>query len=187
MRFLEVILLGVGLATDASCVSTTNGLLYKPKIKIHIKIASIFAIFQFLMPILGFLGASLLPVFIYQYNHIIAFVLLSFTGVKMISEVCKKSNTEDSITLKKEENIFTNKLLYTQGIATSIDALSVGFAFSELAIMHAIGLSTIIAIITFIMCFIFGYIGVYIGNKINTKIELIGGIILILIGINMLF
>ena len=185
MKFLEVILLGTGLATDASCVSTTNGLLYRPQIKIHVKIARIFAIFQFLMPVVGFLGASLLPQFIYRYNNIIAFILLCFIGVKMISEAYSKSKDDGG--LIKKEDTFTNRLLYTQGIATSIDALSIGFAFSELTFIHVIAVATIIALITFSMCFIFVYVGIYIGNKINTKVEFIGGVILILMGISMLF
>ena len=68
MSYLEIILLGAGHATDASCVCTSNGPVYKPRFYNTLKIAKVYALFQFAMPVIGFLGASLLPEIIYQYN-----------------------------------------------------------------------------------------------------------------------
>ncbi len=187
MSFLEVTLLGAGLATDASCVSTSNGLAYRPKISGIIKIATTFALFQFIMPVIGFLGASLLPSAIYQYNHIIAFILLCFIGGKMLLEVYNESKEKVCPDKQDKQNVFTTKLLITQGIATSIDALSVGFAFSGMTFADVINASLLIAVVTFAMCFVFVNIGIYIGDKVNAKAELIGGIVLIGLGIKMLF
>ncbi len=187
MNFLEITLLGAGLATDASCVSTTNGLTYNPKLKETIKIALTFGLFQFAMPILGFLGASLLPKFIYQYNHIIAFLLLAFIGGKMIIEVIKGEGCTACQSKGNPLNPFTNQLLFAQGVATSIDALSVGFAFSGMDVVQVINASALIAVVTFIMCFAFVKVGVCIGDKLNTKAELVGGIVLVSLGIKMLF
>lgn len=180
MNYLEILILGVGLATDASCVCTSNGLVYKPNAKNTFKMSIIYALFQFIMPVIGFLGASMLPRMIYQYNHIIAFLLLVFMGAKMFLESFKHEQR------KINENSFTNKLLISQAIATSIDALSVGFAFSGMKIIDVIIASILIAIVTFIMCVISVRIGVYVGDKVNSKAEKIGGIVLIGLGINML-
>ena len=184
--YLEIVLLGAGLAADASCVCASNGLVYKPKLLNTFKMAIVYAVFQCVMPIIGFFMGSLLPKVIYDYNHIIAFVLLCYIGVKMIIDAYKDRKKKGEVCLEKQENVFTNKILILQGIATSIDALSVGFAFKGMNITQVINASIIIAGITFIMCFTFVQIGSYIGDKLNSKVELIGGVVLIALGIKML-
>ncbi len=186
MGYLEIILLGAGLATDASCVCTSNGLVYKPRLYNTLKMALVYALFQFAMPIIGFFGAWLLPKAIYQYNHIIAFVLLSYIGIKMVIESYKESHIKREVCPIKREGALTNKVILSQAIATSIDALSVGFAFSGMSTYEVIIASLIIAVVTFLMCFSFVKIGIFVGDKINAKAELIGGGVLILLGINML-
>lgn len=186
MGYIEIVFLGIGLATDASCICTSNGLVYKPKLYNTLKMALVYAVFQFAMPVIGFLGASLLPQAVYQYNHIIAFALLCYIGGKMIFESYKESHEEHEVCPSERESNLTNKLIFSQGIATSIDALSVGFAFSGMNTLSVLNASLIIAVVTFIMCFIFIKVGVCIGDRINAKAELIGGMVLILLGINML-
>ena len=187
MSYIEIILLGLGLATDASCVCASNGLAYKPKLGNTLKMASAYALFQFGMPVIGFLGASLLPEAIYKFNHIIAFFLLCFIGINMVVNAYKYQKDKHEESLKEKKRTFTNKMLILQAIATSIDALSVGFVFAEMNILQVINVSVIIAIVTFIMCFSFVKIGSVISDKMNSKAELIGGVILIALGIKMLF
>ena len=186
LSYVEIMLLGAGLATDASCVCTSNGLVYRPKLYTILKMSIICALFQFIMPVIGYLGASLLPPSIYQYNPVIACILLCYIGVKMIMESYRDSRKVHEVYKEQRENTFTNKILFSQGIATSIDALSVGFAFHAMTMMQVVNASIIIATVTFVMCFIFAKIGGYIGNKINSKAELLGGSVLILLGVKML-
>ncbi len=183
MKILEIIMLGVGLATDASCVCASNGLAFKPKNTLAIKMAFTYAVFQFLMPVIGFGGASLLPAAIYQHNRLIAFVLLTFIGGKMIVDGLRDSKQDDDEDEQSTACKFTNKILITQGVATSIDALSVGFAFTGMTWSQVLSASLIIALVTFIMCLVFVKIGTYIGNKINAKAELLGGAVLVFLGI----
>lgn len=185
MEYFEILLLGAGLATDASCVSASNGLIYRPKLHMALKMAIAYAVFQFVMPVLGFLGASLLPTVIYQHNNIIACVLLLYIGGKMTFEIFKKDDSEQDS--GNASGGFTNKLLLSQGIATSIDALSVGFAFTGMMFMQVLDAALIIAVITFIMCLSCVKVGILIGDRLNDKAELIGGIVLMLLGVRMLF
>ena len=186
MSYLEIIILGIGLATDASCVCASNGLVYRPKLYNTVKMAITYGFFQFVMPVLGFLGASLLPKAIYQFNHIIAFILLCYIGIKMIMDAYKDIDGEKERCPKLREGSFTNKILISQAVATSIDALSIGFAFSGMTTLQVVNASAIIALVTFIMCFSFVKIGFFLGDKINAKAEIIGGIVLIVLGIKML-
>lgn len=186
MGNLEIVFLGIGLATDASCICTSNGLVYKPRLYNTLKMAFVYALFQFIMPVIGFLGASLLPKAIDRYNHRIAFVLLGYIGVKMIWDAYKDSYEEHEVCPSLRESNITNRILMLQGVATSIDALSVGFAFSGMLFIEVINASMMIAMVTFIMCFSFVKVGIFIGDKINTKAEFVGGSVLILLGFKLL-
>ena len=173
------VLLGIGLAMDAFSVSIANGM-NEPNIKIKkaFLISGIFAFFQALMPLIGWLCVhTILEKFsiFEKFIPYIALGLLSFLGIKMILDGRKK---EDD---KKVAIGFIG--LIVQGIATSIDALSVGFTIANMVFIEALVCCLIIAIITFIICFIGVYIGKKFGNKFDDKAELIGGLILIIIGI----
>ncbi len=180
--FLNSILLGAGLAMDAFSVSVTHGLtrtnLTSGK---NCLIAGVFAFFQFLMPLAGwFCVHTIVNAFstVQKFIPWIALFLLLFIGGKMLIESIFKKEKQD-----EENNPLSFKLLFVQGIATSIDALSVGFTIDEYGFVMAFVACVIIAVVTFLFC----YFGIIIGKKIGTKLAdkagILGGIILIGIGI----
>jgi putative Mn2+ efflux pump MntP len=141
-------------------------------------IAGMFAFFQFLMPVIGWICVRTIANEFKIFENCIpyiALVLLTFIGGKMLME-CKNGN-EDTC----------NKIgfcgLVAQGIATSIDALSVGFTISTYTMHKALGCCIIIAIVTFIICMAGIFIGRKFGTKLSKKASVLGGVILILIGI----
>ena len=183
MSLLEIILIGIGLSMDAATVSITNGLA-NPKIKISkmLLIAIVFGLFQGLMPLIGYYAGSLFASFIGSVAPWIALVLLCFIGGKMIYECPKKKEELEEI----KELSFSDLLL--QGVATSIDAFAVGITFLGLKengdLKYSIFLSvTIIAITTLLISFVSVLIGKKFGKIFKNKAEIIGGIILIVLGI----
>ena len=178
---INSILLGVGLSMDAFSVSLANGL-GAPKMsqRMRLSIPLTFAAFQFLMPMIGWiLVRSVAENFVLFQQAIpwIALVLLLFIGAKMLIEGFRGSgNDEKTIILKPASLLF-------QGIATSIDALSVGFTIAEYNAGMALSASLIIGGITFVICFIGLFIGSRIGTRLAGKASILGGVILIAIGI----
>lgn len=179
--FINSILLGIGLAMDAFSVSMANGLndikMNKRKI---ILIASVFAFFQFAMPMIGWICLHTIIQYFETFENFIpwiALILLTFIGIKMMVE-STNANKEDS-NIKK----LSFGLLILQGIATSIDALSVGFTIAEYNLLMAFIASLIIAIVTFLLCIIGVIIGKKFGMHLSNKAQIIGGIILIIIGL----
>lgn len=178
---INSILLGVGLSMDAFSVSLANGL-GAPKMsqRMRLSIPLTFAAFQFLMPMIGWiLVRSVAENFVLFQQAIpwIALVLLLFIGAKMLIEGLRGGgNDEKTIILKPAS-------LLLQGIATSIDALSVGFTIAEYNAVMALSASLIIGGITFVICFIGLFIGSRIGTRLAGKASILGGVILIAIGI----
>lgn len=179
MFVLTAMLLGVALAMDAFSVSVANGL-NEPNMrkKKFVGIPLVFAIFQFLMPLIGYVCVHFLAE---KFNPFakaapfIGFALLLLIGTKMIIEGLLK---------KEDETIITSiPILLLQGIATSIDALSVGFAIDSYTYFEAIISCIIIGVITFIICILGVIIGRKIGDKLNNKATILGGIILVIIGV----
>lgn len=197
MNITTIVLTAFALAMDAFAVSVTKGMTLKNLTKaIAIKIALFFGVFQAAMPLSGWLLGISFQGYIKAIDHWIALILLSILGGKMIYEFYESrkegtSENEDtesevSTTLEGEENNkyeISNKELTTLAIATSIDALAVGISFAFLNV-NIVSSSLIIGIITFIVCFIGVIAGKKIGAIFKDYAELIGGIILILIGIN---
>ena len=182
MSFLEILLIGVGLSMDAFAVALSKGLsMKKLNTKAGLLIAFFFGFFQALMPFLGWLVCKNFEKYIRQVDHWVAFVLLAFIGVKMIIDAVKDRNK------KEEEEEFRLKIgeLFVLAIATSIDALAVGisFAFLNINIWSSIG---IIGVTTFILSFIGVVIGNRFGVRYKTKAEIVGGIVLILVGVKIL-
>ena len=180
--FLNSILLGAGLAMDAFSVSLVNGL-NEPQMKNskEIAIAGTYALFQFAMPLTGWICVHTIATLFTSFQKFIpwiALILLSYIGGKMIFESFSKKQEDGQISKS-----LTFKVLLVQGLATSIDALSVGFTIAEFTWIFALVESLIIAITTFIICFIGLKIGKKAGTKLSEKAELIGGIILVAIGI----
>ena len=181
MFFVESILLGVGLAMDAFSVSMANGL-NEPHMKGEkmIGIAGLFAVFQALMPLIGWICIHTIVQYFTAFERLIpwiALILLVFIGGKMIIDGIK-GGEED-----KEAVGVGFTALFVQGIATSIDALSVGFTIAEYNALMAITSAIIIGTVTFVICLGGLRIGKTFGTKLSNKAQLLGGAILIFIGI----
>ena len=184
MGYLELALIGVGLSMDAFAVSVCKGLsMRKVDKKYMFVLAAFFGGFQALMPALGWLLGSQFQSYITAIDHWIAFILLGFIGGKMILEAVKEWNEEDIVEVKDQP--LDHRNMFVLAVATSIDALAVGitFAFLDTPILEAI---TIIGITTMIISIVGVVIGNYFGGKYKHKAELVGGIILVLLGVRIL-
>lgn len=180
------LLLGVGLAMDAFSVSLANGLaephMRRPKMAL---IAGVFGVFQGLMPMVGWVFIHYLVKAFEAFEKFIpwiALILLLFIGGKMLMESIiniKKHRAGEEVDVAG----VTVGALIVQGIATSIDALSVGFTIAGYGWIEAISCSLIIAVVTFIICIMGIVIGRKAGTRMSNKAGIFGGIILILIGI----
>ena len=179
MGIFSILLTGFALSMDAFAVSVTKGMTLK---KINLSIATIiaflFGLFQAVMPLIGWLFGMNFELYIRSIDHWIAVFLLSFLGIKMIVEAIKDDDNDNSTYLD-------NKELIILSIATSIDALAVGVTFAFLNI-DIIPICVSIGVITFLVCFIGVLIGKKIGSVFKNYAQIIGGIILILIGLNIL-
>lgn len=175
------ILLGIGLAMDAFSVSLVNGLNEPKMSRIRLcEIAGVFAFFQAFMPMTGwFLVKSIADKFTAFQKFIpwIALLLLLYIGINMLREGIKNDGEEKSVAAVSVAE------LIIQGIATSIDALSVGFTISSYNLLMAFVCSLIIASVTFLICAAGIIIGSYCGTKFSGKSSMIGGVILIFIGL----
>ena len=175
------VLLGVGLAMDAFSVSLANGL-GEPamKKKRMCAIAGVFAFFQAFMPMTGWLCVHTMLRYFKMFEPLIpwiALALLTFIGGKMLVEGIR--GEED----KNINGTLTSWILFVQGIATSIDALSVGFTISDYNFVQALWASGIIAFVTFVICMAGLQIGKTFGTRLANKASVLGGVILIGIGI----
>ena len=179
--FLKGILLGVGLAMDAFSVSLANGLneplMKKRKMGL---VAGTFAFFQFAMPMLGWICVSTIAAYFKAFESYIpwiALLLLGFIGGKMLYEGIRNKD-------EGEESPAVGLLgLLVQGVATSIDALSVGFTIAKYNVWEALLACGIIGAVTFAICIIGIFIGKKVGTKLAGKASVLGGVILILIGL----
>ena len=176
--------LGVGLAMDAFSVSLANGL-HEPRMPRERMcfIAGVYAFFQFLMPMTGWACIHTIAVLFSAFRKMIPWIalgLLLYLGGKMILEGVQERNSgSDGGT----GPCLSGKDLLLQGIATSIDALSVGFAIAEYALVPAFLASLIIAAVTFVICIGGLLIGRRAGTALSWKASVLGGCILVLIGI----
>lgn len=177
MDILSIIFLAIGLAMDAFSVSVTRGLTLKSDVKQALIIALSFGGFQVLMPVLGWLSGIQLQYLVSTFAPWIAFLLLLGVGIKMIYEAL---STDGNV-----YNHFSFKELLILSVATSIDAFAVGvtFAFLNTPILLPI---ILIGLITFTLSFIGIYIGKNIGHLLGNKMEIVGGVILIIIGFKIL-
>ena len=176
---LNSILFGIGLAMDAFSVSLANGL-NGPKITLSsvVRIAGTFGVFQTAMPLLGWLCVHTIAEIFQSFQRFIpwiALALLLYLGVTMIVEGMRGQE-------ENKESLHGRELIL-QGVATSIDALSVGFTIAEYSFPFALVESVIIGVVTFGICVIGLFLGKKIGTKVSGKATVVGGIILILIGL----
>ncbi len=183
------VLLGVGLAMDAFSISVANGIVEPDMRKTRMfKISGVYAVFQFLMPLIGwFLVTTVAEIFTAFHKFIpwIALFLLLFIGGKMVVEGIKdkKQGGKKEKEEVKEAKKLTWGALIVQGVATSIDALSVGFTIADYSFLRAFASSLIIGVVTLVICLLGLIFGKKIGAKFVSTATIIGGVILILIGI----
>ena len=179
--FFTSIMLGVGLAMDAFSVSLANGLneskMKTPRMTL---MAGIFAAFQFAMPMIGWVCVSTIADYFKAFEKFIpwiALALLGYIGGKMLYEGIKGGDEED------EKAAATFGALLVQGVATSIDALSVGFTIAHYNLAEALLSCLLIGVVTFFICFAGIAIGKKAGTKLANKAGILGGCILIFIGL----
>ena len=179
--FFNSILLGVGLAMDAFSVSLANGL-NEPRMKRRkmFGVAGIFAVFQFAMPMIGWFCVSTIAEYFAMFEKCIpwiALILLGYIGMEMLRDGIRNQDAEE------EKAAVGLKGLVVQGIATSIDALSVGFTIADYQLPEAVLACLLIGVVTFFIC----YAGIGIGRKAGTRLagkaSILGGVILIVIGL----
>jgi len=187
LLILNSIALGIGLAMDAFSVSIANGLAEPDMaIKKVLAFASVFGIFQGVMPLIGWTCVHyFLEAFnaFSKYIPIIALALLAYIGGKMLKEGIEAVKSENSDMPEPISGASLFGYLMIQGIATSIDALSVGFTIANYNTNEAHISALIIAVLTFIICFAGVFLGKKIGEKFAGKATIFGGIILIGIGL----
>ena len=179
--FFNSILLGIGLAMDAFSVSLANGL-NEPNMKGGkvCGVAGIFAAFQFAMPMIGWICVSTIAQYFKAFEKLIpwiALVLLGYIGGKMLYEGIKNQDSEE------EKAAVGFSALLVQGVATSIDALSVGFTISEYNFLEALLACLLIGVVTFFICLAGIVIGKKAGTALAGKAGILGGAILIFIGL----
>jgi len=180
MNFISVLLIAIGLAMDAFAVSVSAGVKVpkESKIRTALVMALVFGFFQALMPVIGWIFGTGFAVYIDAWDHWIAFILLFLIGMKMIYEGFSESDEEN-------RDFTSGAVLLILGIATSIDALAVGFTFAFLDEPILIPV-LVIGLVTFI----FSFAGVISGEKfrdiLGKKAEIIGGLVLIGIGVKIL-
>ena len=166
---------------DAFSVSLANGLAQPQMRKRRMSlIAGTFAFFQALMPMLGWVCVHLFVRFLSSFQIFIpwiALALLLYIGIKMIVDALRSDEQGET------KSKLTFSALLMQGIATSIDALSVGFTTADYDLISALVSALIIALVTFIICFVGLCIGKKFGTRLAGKASILGGVILILIGL----
>ena len=185
MNILEIIILAFGLAMDAFAVSICKGMtLKKMDWKKSILAGTYFGVFQSVMPLIGYFLILLctkneyIQNIIEDFDHWIAFILLLFIGINMIKE---------SFGNEEVDGNFKFKAMIVLAIATSIDALSVGVTFAAIDLSLNIFVTVlIIGVITFIVSSIGVFIGNVFGLKFKQPAEIIGGIVLMLMGLKIL-
>lgn len=186
MSLLDITFLALALAMDCFTVSIVSGVIIRKYIlSVILRMAFLFGLFQAMMPFIGWLGTSYFSHYLESVDHWIAFGLLAFLGGKMIKD---SFGSEDEAHFNPSK--LTSQLLFA--VATSIDALAVGISFACLGYKSVDQLAvplTIIGICSFVMSILGNVLGVVCGKSIvkRLKPELIGGIILLLIGFRILY
>ncbi len=180
MGIVTIIIIAVGLAMDAFAVSIARGAAYKQlKINHVFRIAAFFGAFQAFMPVVGWLCGLTAKELVASYDHWIAFGLLAGIGAKMIYESFRIRQAE------QHPDPMNMLMLVCLSIATSIDALAVGITLSFLNGSIAIA-AVVIGLVTFLMSYLGVYIGKTVGHIFENKIEAVGGLVLIGIGVKIL-
>jgi len=183
MDLLSITVIAIGLSMDALAISIANGFMIKQlHFKFAFRIAFFFGLFQAVMPVIGWSAGHYFISYVEKFDHWVAFLLLTFIGIKMIFESKKIGNSNN----EKSKDCTHFPTLILLSFATSMDALAVGISFSLLNI-NILTPVIIIGTITFAICISGVYLGDKVGHLFENRMELAGGIILIGIGIKILF
>jgi putative Mn2+ efflux pump MntP len=178
--WINLVVISVSLALDSLSVSVAGSMKTKHAEVSHaLKAASFFAVFQAGMPLIGWLIGKGVNSVAESYSHTLAFIILTLVGAKMIHEAYGDKEEKEKI------NIFDTKTLVFLAIATSIDALVVGITLHLIAIPLLVSV-LVIGLVTFILCFLGCIFGKKLGSFFEGKVEIIGGIALIAIGVKLL-
>ena len=176
---IEVLILAVALSMDAFAVSIGLGSKHEKKTRsLAVLTAIYFGLFQALMPLIGFLGGKGVLGWVEGYAHWVAFFLLVLIGGKMIYESVSEG-------IEKDIAQITHKILLILAIATSIDAMAAGFTLTLIEVNPFVSCA-VIGVTTFLFSGLGVFVGAKSGTYLESKAELLGGIILILIGFKVL-
>ncbi|WP_164914305.1 manganese efflux pump MntP [Aminipila luticellarii] len=176
----EIILIGIGLAMDAVAVSMTNGMVYRNlKAREYIAMPLFFGAFQGFMPLIGNFAGSLFDEFISKYAGIVILLILGIIGGNMIKEGVEHTNPSERVCGCKE---LGSGILLCQAVATSLDAFAVGVGFSAMQV-NILPAVAVIAVVTVIMTTAAIEIGRKFGDILGSQAEILGGIILVIIGV----
>lgn len=181
MSLISVFFIGIGLSMDAFAVSIAKGMTMKKHevLRYALILAVFFGMFQALMPLLGWLAGSYFQEIIASFDHWIAFGLLAIIGINMIREALHPD-------LDQQDASLSLQTILILAIATSIDALAVGISFALLEVDIVLAI-VIIGITTFVLSFLAVFIGHFMGGLLEKYAGILGGIILLLIGIKIVF
>lgn len=181
MDFISILVIAIALSMDSFCASISTGAcMKKQSVLLYLKVAGFMAVFQGGMPLIGWLVGFSFKAYIEEFDHWIAFILLSIIGLRMIYEGIKNGNGESCFCPSR------TRVLMSLALATSIDALIVGVGFGviEIPLLKSV---LIIAITTFVFSLAGVLIGHRLGSKLKVKLEIYAGIVLILLGAKILF
>lgn len=186
MDIISIILLAVGLAMDCLAVSVSKGICAKRfYVGYALRMAFLFGLFQGLMPLAGYAVSSLFAEQIKAVDHWVAFLLLGFIGGRMIVETYRHTDDCPVDGEMPAQRHYAWSALLPLAFATSIDALATGVVFVPFKewLVTAV---LIIGLVSFLFSFAGTYIGVCFGRRFHFKVELVGGVILVLIGLKIL-
>lgn len=179
MSLFSLLLISISLAMDAFAVSVSAGFtLRKVLFRQALLLAATFGVFQAIMPLIGWIGWLSIRWLIEPIDHWVAFILLGGLGIRMMYEALQDDEDE------KRDYLSTRSLL-TLWVATSIDALAIGISFALVPVNILMAVS-MIGIVTAVMCFMGVYIGARFWHIFEKKAEIVGGLILIVIGAKIL-
>lgn len=184
MSTLEISILGLALATDAFSVTISNSFLYQHESRVRMMLMPIFfGIFQFAMPLAGYVAGGLAAQIIEQYADIVTFLILGFIGGNMVySGYMALRDNADNEEDQTGRKALTIPILILQAIATAIDAFAVGVSFRAQT-TNILGASCVIGLITFVVCLVALFIGKKLGSILGDRAEMVGGFVLIAIGL----
>ncbi|MBN8217531.1 MAG: manganese efflux pump [Spirochaetes bacterium] len=180
MPLLEILLIALGLAMDATAVSLGVGTtVYASKLRSRVRLAFHFGLFQFLMPVIGWLGGSIFSAYIQEFDHWVVFGLLGIVGGKMIYEgVCGEGE-------RPSRDPSKGRTMVMLSLATSLDAMAIGVSLALLKV-DVWYPAAVIGVVTALLSYFGITLGRKLGERFGKRMEIVGGAVLILIGARIL-